>query len=39
MNTDIFFNKNNFNMRNKIKDSLKLKKVEGDNGSGIIKAI
>ena len=39
MNTDIFFNKNNFNMKNKIKDSLKLKKVEGDNGSGIIKAI
>ena len=38
MNTDINFNiKNSFNLKNKIKDSFKLKKLDGDNGNDIIK--
>ena len=35
MNTDINFTVNNFNMKYKIKDSFKLKKVEGDNCNDI----
>ena len=38
-NTDILLNKNHFNIKNKIKDSFKIKKVEGDNGNGIIREI
>ncbi len=38
MNTDITFKiKNSFNLKNKIKDSFKLKKLDGDNGNDIIK--
>jgi hypothetical protein len=38
--TDINFRvKNNLNMKNKIKDSFKLKKIEGDSGNDIIKVI
>jgi len=38
--TDINFRiKNNLNVKNKIKDSFKLKKIEGDNGNDIIKEI
>ena len=39
MNTDINFTVNNFNMKYKIKDSFKLKKVEGDNCNDIINDI
>jgi hypothetical protein len=38
--SDINFRiKNNLNMKNKIKDSFKLKKTEGDSGNDIIKGI
>ena len=39
VNTDINLNKNNFNIKNKIKDSFKLKNVEGDNGNDVINGI
>ena len=41
MNTDLNVNgnKNNINLKNKIKDSFKLRKAEGDNGNDIIKEV
>ena len=42
INTDINLNcnnKNNINIKNKIRDSFKLRKAEGDNGSDIIKGV
>ena len=39
INADINLNKNNFIIKNKIRDSFKLKKVEGDSGNDIIKGI
>ena len=39
INSDINHNKNNIIIKNKIRDSFKLRKVEGDSGNDIIKGI
>ena len=38
-NTDINISKNIFNKKNKIRESFKLRKIDGDNGNDIIKGI